>query len=165
MDWSQPCEWEEEGAADWLKTVSLAAQLILFSALWISSFYYPAHHYLDRNNTFFFFFHTVLFQKIWCILPWLCLPGRCFSKVRQKKSDTSDCWKVKCLLKWAANTLKGNSKHVDPMLKSVHGFLLVFGQCMISLAWLPSLPRPSVIWLLTSSLNLAPIHSHQNFEL
>ena len=122
-------------------------------------------HTIIWTEIILFFFHTVLFQKIWCILPWLCLPGRCFSKVRQKKSDTSDCWKVKCLLKWAANTLKGNSKHVDPMLKSVHGFLLVFGQCMISLAWLPSLPRPSVIWLLTSSLNLAPIHSHQNFEL
>lgn len=97
MDWSQPCEWKE-GAAGWLKTVSLAAHLILSSALWISNFFYPAHRYLDRNNTFFFSPHTVLFQKIWCIPPRLYLPGRCFSKVRQKKIYTSDCWKVKCLL-------------------------------------------------------------------
>lgn len=62
-------------------------QATLFTALWISIVF------IIQCTIIQTFFHIMLFLKIWCILPLLYLPGRYFSKVRQKKTYTG-YWEV-----------------------------------------------------------------------
>lgn len=85
MDWSYHYKWKDQEAAGWLKEASLVGQIILFSAIWTLRVFIIQHTVI-WTEIILFFPPAMLFLKMWCIPSLLYLPGRCISKVRQKKS-------------------------------------------------------------------------------
>lgn len=151
MDSSHHYEGEDQGAASWLKAASLFGQVILFSALRILGVFIIQHTIIQ---TFF----TLLFLKIWCILPLLYLSGRCFSSQAEENLHwllRGGCLLFTMQLPWQVFLIATSRLPSPPFSSDIAEFLVILGYYHTEL----------LTWVLTLLLETHVRHNYSLFFL